>query len=143
MGRQPTMMVTSVTINAPDPRELAAFYVRMLGWRVTASDPPRPGQPPEDGWAQIRPPEGATGPTLNFEYEEAGYVPPVWPSQAGRQQSLEHLDIAVSDLDGAVAWAIEAGATLAGYQPQEDVRVLFDPAGHPFCLFLDDSLADA
>lgn len=49
---------------------------------------------------------------------------------------MEHLDIAVSDLDGAVAWAVEAGAVLAEYQPQEDVRVLFDPAGHPFCLFL-------
>jgi hypothetical protein len=25
---------------------------------------------------------------------------------------------------------------LADFQPQEDVRVLFDPVGHPFCLFL-------
>ncbi len=137
------MMVTSVTINAPDPRELAAFYARMLGWPVTASDPPRPGKPPEDGWAQIRPPEGEEGPTLNFEYEEAGYVPPAWPSVTGRQQSMEHLDIAVGDLDATVAWAVEAGAKLADFQPQEDVRVLFDPAGHPFCLFLDAELADA
>jgi hypothetical protein len=34
-----------------------------------------------------------------------------------------------------VAWAVEAGAMLAGYQPQENVRVLLDPAGCPFCLF--------
>jgi hypothetical protein len=26
-------------------------------------------------------------------------------------------------------------ATLPGFQPQEDVRVCLDPAGHPFCLF--------
>ena len=26
---------------------------------------------------------------------------------------------------------------LAGYQPQDTVRVYLDPAGHPFCLFLD------
>ena len=26
--------------------------------------------------------------------------------------------------------------TRAAYQPQDDLRVLFDPAGHPFCLFL-------
>jgi hypothetical protein len=48
-----------------------------------------------------------------------------------------HLDFWVDDLDAAVAYAVAAGATVAGYQPQEAVRVLFDPAGHPFCLFLD------
>ncbi len=46
-----------------------------------------------------------------------------------------HLDIEVDDLDDGVAWAIEAGATLAEHQPQDDVRVMLDPAGHPFCLF--------
>jgi catechol 2,3-dioxygenase-like lactoylglutathione lyase family enzyme len=132
------MEVTSVTINAPDPRALAAFYARMLGWRVAHEDPPRPGAPPEDGWAQVRPPEGRPGPTLNFEYEAAGYARPVWPSEAGRPQTQEHLDIAVSDLTETVAWAVAVGATLADFQPQDDVRVLFDPAGHPFCLFLND-----
>jgi hypothetical protein len=24
------------------------------------------------------------------------------------------------------------------FEPQEDVRVLLDPAGHPFCLYLDE-----
>ena len=48
---------------------------------------------------------------------------------------MTHLDIAVEDVASAVAWAVEAGATLASYQPQEHVRVLLDPAGHPFCLF--------
>lgn len=46
-----------------------------------------------------------------------------------------HLDVAVDDLAAGVAWAIDAGATLADYQPQTDVRVMLDPAGHPFCLF--------
>jgi hypothetical protein len=35
-----------------------------------------------------------------------------------------------------VAHAVAQGATLAGFQPQEDVRVFLDPAGHPFCLYL-------
>ena len=26
---------------------------------------------------------------------------------------------------------------LADFQPQEDVRVYLDPAGHPFCLWID------
>jgi catechol 2,3-dioxygenase-like lactoylglutathione lyase family enzyme len=134
MTQRPRMDVTSVTVGAPDPRALAAFYARLLGWPVTVEEPPRPGNPPEDGWAQVRPPDGAAGPTLNFEYE-THYTRPVWPAEAGKQHITEHLDINVGDLDAAVAWAVEAGATLAGYQPQEDVRVLFDPAGHPFCLF--------
>ena len=35
--------------------------------------------------------------------------------------------------------AVEVGAELASYQPQETVRVMLDPAGHPFCLYLDSS----
>jgi catechol 2,3-dioxygenase-like lactoylglutathione lyase family enzyme len=129
--RRPLFRVTSVTIAAPDPRALAAFYGRLLGWPVTSAEPPRPGFPERDGWAQLRPPDGQAGPTLNFEYE-ADYVAPVWPSVEGRQQLQEHLDIAVDELAPAVAWAERAGATLAAYQPQDGVRVMLDPAGHPF-----------
>ncbi len=131
----PRLRVTSVTIGAPDPRELAAFYARLLAWTVTASEAARPGYPPGDGWAQLRPPPGQEGPTLNFEYEEK-YTRPTWPSVAGEQRITQHLDIAVTDLDESVAWALEQGATLAEYQPQDDVRVVLDPAGHPFCLYL-------
>jgi catechol 2,3-dioxygenase-like lactoylglutathione lyase family enzyme len=139
---RPRLAVTSVTIGAPDPRELAAFYARLLGWPVTASDPPRPGMPPGDGWAQLRPPADETGPTLNFEYE-AQFTRPAWPAVAGGQNATQHLDIAVADLEETVSWAVAAGAELAGFQPQDDVRVLLDPAGHPFCLFLTDSMPAA
>jgi len=135
MAATPRLRVTSVTIGAPDPRALAAFYARLLGWTVTAADPARPGYPPEDGWAQLRPPPDDEGPTLNFEYE-AKYTRPAWPSVAGEQHITQHLDIAVSELEGSVAWALEQGATLADYQPQDHVRVLLDPAGHPFCLYV-------
>jgi hypothetical protein len=47
-----------------------------------------------------------------------------------------HLDIEVDDLPAAVERALSLGATLADFQPQSDVRVLCDPAGHPFCLFV-------
>jgi hypothetical protein len=50
---------------------------------------------------------------------------------------MMHIDIAVDDLTDALASAVGLGATVAECQPQEDVRVLFDPAGHPFCLYLD------
>jgi hypothetical protein len=98
------MAVASVTIGAPAPRDLAAFYARLLGWPVTASEPARPGIPPEDGWAQLRSPDGEDGPTLNFEYE-AKFTRPVWPAADGRQNATQHLDIAVADLEEAVRWA--------------------------------------
>ncbi len=47
-----------------------------------------------------------------------------------------HLDIEVDDLESAGAAAVAAGAVLADFQPQDDVRVFLDPAGHPFCLYL-------
>jgi catechol 2,3-dioxygenase-like lactoylglutathione lyase family enzyme len=135
--QRPSLRVTSVTISAPDPRGLAAFYSALLGWPVTSSEPARPGFPPEDGWAQLRPPATEAGPTLNFEYER-DFVRPVWPSVDGEQQIQTHLDIAVTDLDSAVAWAEQNGAVQADYQPQQHVRVMLDPAGHPFCLFLSE-----
>lgn len=132
---RPRMQVTSVTIGAPDPKLLASFYERLLGWSVSQEEDPKPGDPPQAGWAQLASPEGEPGLLrLNFEYERE-YVPPVWPSEPGEQQIMEHLDIAVEQLEEAVEWAMDAGARLADYQPQEDVRVMLDPTGHPFCLF--------
>ena len=93
---------------------------------------PRPGYPPNDGWAKLRAPAGG----LKIEFQPGDhYTPPVWPPVAGEQQMMMHLDIAVVDLDAGVAWALEVGATLADHQPQQGVRVMLDPAGHPFCLF--------
>ena len=48
---------------------------------------------------------------------------------------MVHLDIEVDDLERETARAVAAGARLADHQPQEHVRVLLDPAGHPFCLY--------
>lgn len=128
---RPRLRVTSVTIFAARPRELADFYSRLLGLPVAAEDPPEPGLPEHAAWAQLRPPDG---PTLNFEFERE-FERPVWPSEPGAQNSTQHLDIQVDDLEASVAWAVEQGALLADFQPQDDVRVLFDPDGHPFCLW--------
>jgi Glyoxalase-like domain len=60
------------------------------------------------------------------------------PAGPGDPQMSMHLDIEVDDLDVTGAQAVAAGATLAEFQPQDDVRVFLDPAGHPFCLFLPE-----
>ncbi len=132
---QPTMRLAAVTVGAPAPRELAAFYARLLGWAMTVDEPALPAEPPEAGWAQVRPPAGQPGTYLNFEYE-AQFARPAWPAECGAQVATQHLDIWVEDLDDGVARATAAGATLAEFQPQEHVRVMIDPAGHPFCLFV-------
>jgi hypothetical protein len=50
---------------------------------------------------------------------------------------MMHFDFQVGDLDSAVSEAVDLGARPASAQPQENVRVLLDPAGHPFCLCFD------
>ena len=120
------MRLTAAVLDAPHAREGAHFYLRLLpGWGVRRD---------EDGpdWVHIRPPGGGTG--LSFQ-TEPGYRPPVWPGEPDRPRMMVHLDIEVDDLERETARAVAAGARLADHQPQEHVRVLLDPAGHPFCLY--------
>lgn len=123
-GRAKTNWV-GVVLEAPDPQALADFYAAVLGWPVAQRD--------EHG-AAIK--LGEANAYLSFQ-EAADYVPPTWPAEPGRQLMMMHVDVAVDDLPRAVAAAQELGATLAGYQPQDNCTVLIDPAGHPFCLYLD------
>jgi hypothetical protein len=71
-------------------------------------------------------------------FQRAEDLPPVWPPASGEQRTMMHLDIEVGELEAAVADAVALGARVADFQPQGNVRVLLDPAGHPFCLCLDD-----
>lgn len=131
------MRVSGPTLDARDPLALADFYCRLLGWTVARSEGPRPGYPPTDGWAMLRDPNG--GMKLEIQWEPL-YRPPTWPTVDGAQQMMMHLDVGVADLVQGVAWAEHHGATVAEFQPQDDVRVMLDPEGHPFCLFTDDQL---
>lgn len=115
-----------VVLDAPDARELARFYARLLGWQVFNES---------KGSADLAPSEDA-GYNLAFATEQ-NYVRPVWPTEDGKPQMSMHLDVEVDDLEEAVAHAVSVGADVASYQPQETVRVMLDPAGHPFCLYLD------
>jgi catechol 2,3-dioxygenase-like lactoylglutathione lyase family enzyme len=120
----PHLTLTGTNIDAPDANALADFYRRLLGWTIGTQEP---------GWVILRPPGGGT--TLNFQTEEH-YVRPVWPAGPGEAHMMMHLEIRVDDLAEGVAHAVAQGATLAEFQPQDDVRVCLDPAGHPFCLFV-------
>src|SRR3954471_15906388 len=120
----PRCTVAATTLDAPDARELARFYGRLLGWPVRKE---------EAGWVEIGPPGGGGGLALQTE---PLFTRPQWPSTRSGQQMMMHLDIEVNELASAVEHALALGATLADFQPQDGVRVLLDPAGHPFCLFV-------
>lgn len=114
---------TTVNISAPDPGALARFYEQLLGWEITVEEP---------HWVLMRNPDSGVG--LAFQSEKH-YTRPVWPATPSDQQMMMHLEIRVDDLTSASAHATACGATLADFQPQADVRVFLDPAGHPFCLW--------
>jgi predicted enzyme related to lactoylglutathione lyase len=125
MGRTfPAMAIArypSFVIDCPDPAVMAAFYGALLGWEVELME----------DWADIR----GDGSCISFQQVE-GSTRPNWPSQELPQQM--HLDVMVEDLDRGEAAVLELGATKHEHQPGKTFRVFLDPAGHPFCLCVDD-----
>jgi len=116
--------LTTVTLGASDAVRLAAFYQALLGGETVTDD---------EGWIVLRTPN--SGVSLAFQRED-DYRRPVWPELPGQQQMMVHLEIEVDDLSAGLAHALACGAVLADHQPQDDVRVCLDPAGHPFCLWV-------
>lgn len=112
-----------VVLDAPDPPVLAHFYADLLGWEITSESPTHCSLAPVDGVAYLA------------VQKAAGFERPTWPNAPGAQQMMLHLDFECSDLEAAVAHACELGAEVAGFQPQDNVRVMLDPVGHPFCLY--------
>jgi hypothetical protein len=112
-----------VVLEAPDPEVVLRFWSEMLDAPYKLGD---------DGGGALDFGEGVG--YLAVQKAEV-YEPPVWPAEPGKQGMQLHLDIEVDDLAASVEHAVELGATLAEFQPQDDVRVLLDPAGHPFCLY--------
>lgn len=123
-GRRPPHDYLGTVIGTTDPPGLARFYAEVLGWDLHSD---------EEDWATIAPTQAHV--YLGFQLEE-GHVPPAWPAGPGEQQMQMHLDIEVSDLEAAVAAAVRLGGAVAAHQPQEEVRIITDPAGHPFCLYV-------
>lgn len=121
---------TTVCIDCADAEEMAAFYGKLFGWEITAGG----GE-----WILMRDPAGGVG--LSFQAEK-WYEPPVWPEDPGAQTKMLHLEIMVEEgqMEEAVAEVIAAGGRVAPHQPPDrdpsELRVMLDPSGHPFCLFV-------
>ena len=128
MAKDGPIRWTTVTLDCSNAEDLAAFYSGLFGWEINARD--------GAGWVQVRNPDGGVG--LNFQAEEA-YEPPTWPEEPGHQAKMMHLEVLVDDLESAVGRVLRSGGAQAPHQPPDRdparIRVMLDPAGHPFCLF--------
>lgn len=106
--------LAGISLDCPDPQQLADFYLGLLGGRQL--------------WARMSSVGIEVPGAVLVAQKMDGYVPPVWPGA-----SVVHLDLTADDLEATEERAIASGATLPE-QPDPRWRVLLDPAGHPFCL---------
>lgn len=123
-----TASFAAVVLSTPAPQELAAFYAELLGWVTVSSEP---------DWVRLRHPDQER-PGLSFQREPTD-TPPTWPATEGGVSMQAHLDLLVDDLDTEEQRALELGARTEPTQPTPGVRVMRDPHGHVFCLFLPGS----
>jgi len=111
-----------IVFDAADLAAESAFWAGLLGGTVVA----------EDDWHSV---------VVDGEWRlgiqlAPNHVPPEWPD--GMQQQQMHLDLHVDDLQAAHEKVISLGARLLKPADDPDAAEVFqvyvDPAGHPFCL---------
>ena len=109
----------AISLDCSDPPELSAFWAELLGGEIAFAS---------EEVALVK-----LDHLLLTTMRVDDYVPPTWPGGLVPKQS--HIDLDVDDLDEAERRAVSLGAVRAETQPEPDrFLVLFDPAGHPFCL---------
>jgi Glyoxalase-like domain len=116
-------------LDCPDPVELANFYSQITGFEVVVAHRSKDGQPQ---WVEL---VDIDQTRIAFQKIDK-YLKPTWPEGPVPQQA--HLDFDVPDLDVAEQLLLKIGAVKSTVQPSknpnDNFRVYFDPAGHPFCL---------
>jgi catechol 2,3-dioxygenase-like lactoylglutathione lyase family enzyme len=109
----------SISLDCADPKALASFWADLLGGTIVYTS---------DDFVAVQL-DGVWISTVRVD----DYQPPDWPNGSPPKQI--HFDLAVDDLGASELEALMLGAVKAQDQPEPDRwRVLFDPAGHPFCL---------
>ena len=118
----------NIMVDCDDEQKLCEFYHQLLGWEKRKLF----GRP------AVCSPYGV----VFLFIEEEGYLPPIWPEEAGRQQKQMHFDFQVPDVMSAVAYAQSLGAAKAASQfGGSEFVTMIDPAGHPFCLCAEDNMS--
>lgn len=131
LPKNPKIKLLQFMLDCKEPHRLAEFYAALLGWKIVFET---------EAYAGVSMPDAVQGvsPCIAFQ-RNAAYLPPVWPEEPDAQQQMAHLDFAVTDLQEAVRHAVHCGAVPAEKQFSDSWTVMLDPAGHPFCLCLDDA----
>ncbi len=116
--------IKALCIDSGNAGHLADFYAKLLNWEKTYDG---------NGWAVIKSPDNSR--IINFQTVD-DYLPPVWPWEKGKQLQMMHLYFSADDINSAIEYAIDCGATIANTQYYDISKTMLDPAGHPFCLGL-------
>lgn len=124
-----SVTLKTVILECKDMKQLVDFYSGFLNWPVVYE---------EEEFIRIQSPESGVG--IAVQYAE-DYIPPVWPTEPGKQQMMVHLDFGVSrpEYKETIEKAVRLGAKMADIQYGEEEWVtMLDPAGHPFCILIWD-----
>lgn len=119
-----TMKLRAIVLDSDNFRELAEFYVKLLGGTLQRCT--------KDYAAVVFPKSDI----IYYFQTAANYSPPVWPEEVNKQQQMIHMDYVTGNVEQAVEHALSCGASLAPTQFLDNSTVLLDPAGHPFCIGL-------
>jgi Glyoxalase-like domain len=138
MENESVPKLTTMVLDTTDPRALAEFYRKLLGYVYRPGDePPADGEPDPRGqdWLVLR-----NGDGVRLAFQAVPELPEAtWPEGPVPQQL--HLDLTVrtvAELNVQHERAMALGARLLldrSDDPEEALRVYADPAGHPFCIF--------
>ena len=130
----------AVALDATDARSLAEFYKELLGYSYRSGDEPPPAGAPDprgEDWLVLVGPGGAARLAIQWV---ADLPRSTWPGTEVPQQL--HLDLTVGNSEQLARQrdrALGLGATLLldrSDDPEEELYVFADPAGHPFCIFV-------
>jgi catechol 2,3-dioxygenase-like lactoylglutathione lyase family enzyme len=130
----------AVALDATDARAVAEFYRELLGYAYRLGDEcPPAGEPDPHGedWLVLR---DRTGEARLAVQHVAELPASTWPDPQVPQQL--HLDLTVADVDELFVQrdrAVSLGAKVLldrSSDPDEQLFVFADPAGHPFCIFV-------
>lgn len=125
---------SGICLDCADAEAMARFYGEVFGWQTIDRDEPS-SRSGGAGWILMRQPGG--GPTVSLQ-AEPWYRAPTWPEEEGAQTKMMHFEVVVDDLEAAIRLVLRAGGRVAAHQPPDRdpdrLRIMLDPAGHPFCL---------
>lgn len=134
------LKVQQTVLDATDARRLAEFYRELLDLHYRTGDEPPPSGEPDpraQDWLVLR----GDDCSADLAFQPVDDLPPAtWPDGPHPQQL--HLDLTVDSVEGLELHhrrALDLGATLLldeSDDPDEQLYVYADPAGHPFCIFV-------